>query len=255
MPERPANTVQAVEHTCALLQALYDLDGAGVTELADRIDLSKSTIHNHLGTLEHNGYVVREGPTFHLSYRFLTLGGMRRDANQLYRNAKVHVEELAEETGELVAVSTEEHGMNVYLDLSAGQHAVATDIHLGTRLPLHSLASGKAILAAFPDERVAAIIDEHGLPPSTPNTITDRDQLFEELELTRERGYAIDNEERIAGMRAVAAAVRDEADGSVMGAIVVAGSTNRVAGEYFRETLPELVARRAREIEINVTYA
>lgn len=255
MTDPPSNTVRAVEHACDLLEVLYTLDGGGVTELAEQLPISKSTVHNHLATLERKGFVVKRGGEYHLSYRFLALGGARRDANLLYRNAREHVDELAEESGDIAAVTTEEYGLNVYLYVATGAHAVTTDIHLGTQRLLHYLASGKAILAALPDDRVDAILDRHGLPYRTPNTITDRGELWEELERIRERGYAFDNEERIQGMRAVGAAVRNEADGNAMGAIVVSGSTNRVQGDYFREELPGLVTRRAREIEINVTYS
>lgn len=255
MSNGPANTVRAVEHTCALLERLYETGGGGVSELAEPLDLSKSTVHNHLQTLERAGFVVREGGGYSLSYRFLTLGGARRDANPLYRIARNHVDELAAETGDLAAATTEESGRNVYLYLETGPQAVSVDIHLGTQLPLHCLASGKAILAALPDDRVEAIIQATGLSAQTPNTITEADELFEELERIRERGYAFDDEERIQGMRAVGAAIENEADGTVLGAIVVSGSTNRVQGEYFLEELPELITRRAREIEINVTYS
>lgn len=255
MSDRPANAVRAVEHACDLLDALYDLDGGGVTRLAERLEVSKSTVHNHLATLESKGFVVKRGGEYQLGYRFLTLGGAKRDRTPFFRMAKEHVDDLAAETGEIAAATTEENGQNVYLYVATGPRAVTTDIHLGSRIPLHCLASGKAILAAFPDERVQSIIEDHGLPFRTPNTITDPDRLHETLARIRERGYAFDNEERIQGMRAVAAPVRNEADDTVLGAIVVSGSTNRVQGDYYREELPELVTRRAREIEINATYS
>lgn len=255
MPERPANTVRAVERACDLLDAMHRSGGGGVTELANQLDTSKSTVHNHLTTLERQGYVVKQDGEYSLSYRFLTLGGTKRDGAPFYRIAKDHVDNLAEETGDFAAATTEEAGRNIYLYISTGSEAVSVGIYLGTQLPLHCLASGKAILAALPRDRVETIVEDRGLPAHTPNTITDADALFEELETIRERGYALDNEERIQGMRAVASAVQNEADGSVLGAIVVSGSTNRVQGDYFREELPELVVNRAREIEINATYS
>lgn len=255
MPKQSANTVHAVEHTCGLLEALYNEGPNGVTELAEKVGVAKSTIHSHLMTLQRMGYVVKRDGEYQLSYRFLMLGGARRDSNPFFRMSKEHVDELAAETGDIAAATTEENGKNVYLYVSNGKHAVTTDIHLGTRLPLHCLASGKSILSLLPTSRVEEIIDQRGLPPRTSNTITDHDRLIEELEQIRSQGYAFDNEERIKGMRAVAAPVRNESKDTVLGAIVVSGSTNRVKGSYFREDLPELVTRRAREIEINATYS
>lgn len=255
MPGRSEYSVRAVERACDLLDAMHEMGGAGVTELADRLGSSKSTVHNHLRTLEQQGFVVKRDGEYELGYRFLTLGGAKRDEAPFYRIAKDHVDELASETGDLAAATTEEAGRNIYLYLATGAEAVSVGIRLGTQLPLHCLASGKAILAALPERRVEEIVEEHGLQAHTPNTITDPETLYAELETIRERGYALDNEERIQGMRAVAAAVRNEAEDTVLGAIVVSGSTNRVKGDYLREELPELVTNRAREIEINVTYS
>jgi DNA-binding IclR family transcriptional regulator len=198
---------------------------------------------------------VRQNNQYYLSYRFLTFGGAQRDASPLFRVARSHVDELASEIADIAALTTEEHGRNIYLYFATGPDSVTTDIHLGTRRLLHYLASGKAILAALPEERVNDIIDEFGLPARTPNTITDRQELFAELERIRERGYAFDREERIEGMRAVGAAIRNEEQSAVLGAIVVAGSTNRMQGDYYREEVPEILTRRAREIEITVTYS
>lgn len=255
MTERPANTVRAVERACDLLDAMHASGGGGVTELSNRLDMSKSTVHNHLATLERQGFVVRQDGEYYLSYRFLTLGGTKRDGAPFYRIAKDHVDDLAAETGDFAAATTEEAGRNIYLYVATGSEAVSVGIHLGTQLPLHCLASGKAILAALPEKRVEAIVEAHGLPAHTPHTITEPEALYEALATIRERGYALDDEERIQGMRAVASAVQNDADGTVLGAIVVSGSTNRVQGDYFREELPELVVNRAREIEINATYS
>lgn len=79
----------------------------------------------------------------------------------------------------------EEYGHGVFLYRSKGPEAVHMDTHAGKRLPMHTTAFGKAILAHFPEERVEEIIEANGLPAHTPKTITDRDTLFEELESIR----------------------------------------------------------------------
>jgi DNA-binding IclR family transcriptional regulator len=237
------------------LDVLYSSKGSSLTELAEELDVAKSTVHNHLATLERAGLIVQRENQYYLSYRFLTFGGAQRDSNPLYAVARSHINELATEIGDIAALTMEEGGQNVYLYVATGPESVQTDIHLGTRRLLHYLASGKAILAALPENRVHEIIDDHGLPARTPNTITDRDEFLEQLERIRERGYAFDNEERIEGMRAVGASIRHEDRDEVLGAIVVAGSINRMQGDYYLEEVPEIVTRRAREIEITVTYS
>lgn len=255
MARETGGTVRAVDHAFAILRELYDEDGASLAELAARVDLSKSTIHSHLQTLEGLGYVTRRGSEYDLGLRFLTFGGYVRDKDRLYQVAKEGADELAEKTGELAAVSTEAAGENLYLYQAEGPNAMSLDSHVGARLPLHCTATGKAILAELPDERVEAILDKRGLPAATENTITDREALYDELETIEERGIAFDNEERIAGMRGVGSAIVHGECGTVIGAIGITGPTNRIAGDKYETEIPELISSITRMVEINVTYA
>ncbi|MFC7197268.1 IclR family transcriptional regulator [Halosimplex aquaticum] len=93
------------------------------------------------------------------------------------------------------------------------------------------------MLAYMDDERLDGIIEEHGLPSVTENTITDEDELRAELGAIRERGYATDDEERLEGIRCVAAPVRTSGD-EVVGAVSVSGIKSRMQGEHFRERVP-----------------
>lgn len=254
MADAPTNPVRAVEHTLAVLEALKQLDGARVSELDARLDLSKSTIHNHLATLRHNGYVVKEKDTYYAGLRWLSLGGYARDRLGLYRTAKRPVDAVAKQTQELALVTTEEGGRSIYLYQARGERAVTTDSYAGIELPMHCTGTGKAMLAAMPDERVDRILDTHGLPAQTANTITDREVLFEELATVHEQEYALDDGERIEGMRGIGVPLRGEETGALFGALSITGPANRIKGEYFRTELPELLHRTAREIEINMSF-
>jgi DNA-binding IclR family transcriptional regulator len=119
---------------------------------------------------------------------------------------------------------------------------------------LHCTALGKAILAYLPEERVREIIDTHGLPERTDATITDEEELFDELEGIRDRGYARDMEERVAGLLCVAAPIRN-LDGDPLGAISVSGPTSRMKGERFDEEVPEELTSTANVIELNLNYS
>jgi DNA-binding IclR family transcriptional regulator len=146
----------------------------------------------------------------------------------------------------------EEHGLGLHLYLSEGENALRFDAHTGRRFTLHNNALGKAILSEYPRERVEDILDEHGLERKTERTITDRAAFFEELDAIRDRGYARDNEERIEGLRCVAAPIT--VDGSVLGSVSVSGPASRIKGERFDETLPETVVRTTDVLAINIQY-
>lgn len=241
--------VKTTERSLELLEALRERDRAGVTELASTVEMGKSAVHNHLSTLEEHGYVIRESDGYRLSLKFLDLGGYLRSRMDLYRVAESEVDALARESGELVNLVVEEGGKVVYLRRSKGPQAVDLDTYVGRHVHMHSSALGKAILAQLPGERVEGIVDRHGLPGATPKTITDRATLAEELERSRERGFAVDDEERLEGLRCVAAPVRFAED--VTGAISVSAPTARMSDDWSENRFVEQVRGAANVIELN----
>jgi DNA-binding IclR family transcriptional regulator len=248
-------TIRAVDNAFAVVHTLQQRDGAGVTELAEILGLSKSTVHSHLKTLEQLEYVVKRGDVYHLGLRWLDAGGYVRTRHRLCEMGRAEADELAETTGELVAITTHEYGQSVFLYQSSGSKALTIDSHVGVRFPLHCTANGKAMLAHFPEDRVRRIVDERGLPASTENTYTEADTLLDELERIRERGVALEDEERIEGTRGVGAPILAKDSGDVIGAVALCAPTTRLHDERFQEEIPELVRETAKVIEVNVTYS
>lgn len=248
-----ANTVKTARTTFRILETLKDRNGATVTELTAEFDLSKSSIHNYLSTLERDGYVVKEDNSYRVGLGLLALGGHARHRQRIYEIAKGEVTELAERTGELANLMIEEHGKGIYLHQAHGEDAVKTDTYIGYQVHLHNTALGHAILAHLPRERVHEILDRHGMPAATENTITDRDELFDALERVREDGYALDDEARVEGLRCVAVPIINNND-EIEGAISVSGPTSRFQDERFREQLPATLEKAANVIELNITY-
>lgn len=256
-PDESPRTLKTVERTAEIIKALETLDGAGVTELASHLDMSKSSVYHYLATLRQEDFVVKEGERYELGLQLLLAGEYVRNRNVLYRYGKEEVEELAEETGEYANLFTEQHGKGINLYKVRGSDAVGSGYQtdkLQQPDQLHCTSTGKAILAFLPEDRVDDILDQHGLPERTANTITDRDTLFDELDAVRDRGYAYNDEEEVEGLRAVGAPVIDR-DGNVLGSLSVAGPTSRLQGEAFAEDLPEKVQRAANVIEVNINMA
>jgi DNA-binding IclR family transcriptional regulator len=256
MNEPQARPVKTAETSFALLEQLTEADGdpLGVTELARRLDLAKSTVHRHIVTLESLGFVTRAGDEYRLGLRLLDYGLRARDQHDLYHIARPKVEELAEQTGEKVWCITEEQGRSVHLYGASGKHSVQTSARAGAWGYLHQHAAGKAILAHLPSDRVHRIVESHGLPTKTPNTITDEATLFEQLEQIAERGYAFNREESIPGLHAVGAPVTDD-EGVAIGAISISGPANRLKGEWLTDELPDLLLGATNEIEINLSFS
>lgn len=250
---RARNPVGATETTFAIIEALDELDGCGVTDLADHLGMPKSTVHNYLSTLEQEEYIHKEGKSYQVGIKFLDLGASARRRLPVYEVAKPEVNQLAEKTGELANLLVEDHGKGVYVHQARGEQAVQVDSSVGARVDLHATAFGKAILAHLPDSRVEEIVERHGLPRRTERTVGTREELQATLEDVRERGYAIDDQERLEGLRCVAAPVL--IDGRVLGAVSLSGPGNRMRGDYFQEELPAQLLETINVIELNLTYS
>lgn len=247
-------TLKTVTMASRVLEAAREHDGIGVSELADTLDISKSTAYIHLKTLEENGFLVHNDNTYKLAFKFTAFGEYARNQSPLYRYGKPEVDNLAEETDQYTHIVTEENSYGVNLYQVKGDYSIDGEYQSEKnqrRDHLHYTASGKAILAHLPRERVTDIIDRRGLPSRTANTITDRETLFNELEQIRERGYAYNDEEEIEGFRAIGVPVRDS-NGSVLGALSVSGPMSFMQDDRYQSHLPECVTRSANVIEVNI---
>ncbi|WP_458210372.1 IclR family transcriptional regulator [Haladaptatus sp. NG-SE-30] len=254
MSRETGRTVKAVQTTLDVLEYLRENEGGTVTDIANDLHRSKGTVHSHLTTLLKNEFVVKDDGTYRLSLRYIDLGQFVQKRLGIYDVVREELDDLAAETDELAQFATEEHGRAVYLYKAHGDKAVQTASTVGKREYLHCISLGKSMLAYMPRSRVEEIIDRHGLSGYTDATLTDREELFAELERIREQGYATDNEEKIEGLRCVAAPVKG-IDGGVLGAVSLSGPSSRMVGERFEEELPNKVKRSANVIEINAKFS
>lgn len=235
-----------------ILAALHERDGATLAEMADHFERPESTVHDHLTTLSELGYLYRDGQIFRVSVRFLSLGGRARSRTDLFQVAEREVDQLAFDTGEHANLMVEQNGFGIFLYKAKGPQSVTLDTYEGMEVHLHTTAMGKAILARTTLERRQEIVDARGLPGVTQNTITDRDSLDEEMAEIRDRGYAVDDEERVEGVRCIAAPVlRDD---GVVGAVSVSAPRSRMSERMAIEDLPSQVLGTANVIEINLQH-
>jgi DNA-binding IclR family transcriptional regulator len=247
-----SRAVKSVETTLDIIETLQTLNKPSLTEIADHLDISNSAVHNHLATLENRGYVVREDDTWRPSLRFLSIGEeIRQNHIELYRCGVEVAHDLARDTGEFCWLMAYEMNSAVCIYKQGGENAVETGSPVGTVFPLHSTASGKAILAAVLDTERDEILHNLNLNSVTDKTITSDDDLRAELEDIQEQGYALADEEELRKVRGVASPITD-VDGDVLGSIVITGPVSRLKGERFHEEIPEMVTQAANIIEINV---
>jgi len=245
-------TIGAVERAFEIIGVLRESGPATVSDVAERLDYSSSTAHIHLKTLTEVGYVVRDGDAYALGLRFLRDGIFVQESTRLYHVARPEVDEIAEETGEGVGLGIEENGQRVTLYSCRGSQSVHDNASVGEFTNMHWTALGKALLAHKDRSAVSDIVDRHGLPRATEHTITDREQLFEELDRTRERGYAIEEEERRTGLRSVAMPIR--VDGTTVGAVSITGPVNRITDERVATEFVDVLRESVNVAQVKYQY-
>lgn len=251
--ENDGRQVKTTETVFRIIEFLQEHDGARITEIAEGLDVAKSTAHRHLAALREREYVRKDGDVYRLGFRFLHLGIHTRNRRQAYKLVKEKVRYLAEETDERAQFIVEEHGKGVFIFRETGQSAVETNTEIGKPIPLHTSASGKAILANIPPSQADDIIDTQGLPPMTDHSITNEDELRAELADIREQGYSVNNQESLSGLRAMGVPIEDK-NGQILGAVSVSGPIKRMKGEWFQQDLPDLLQGTANELELNIAY-
>lgn len=258
MPEETAGnhgkTIQSVESALAVVEVIRRKERAGVTEIANELDRSKSTVHHYITTLAKHGYIDKVDGKYQLSLRFLTLGGQVRERERLYHLGKNDVEALAEATGEQARLSVERDGSGITLYQATGDRVDEPITHVGSLEELYCTAAGKVFLAEFSSDALDAYLDETALTPYTDRTITDADELRTELEEIRERGVAFDDGERYEGYRCVAAAISTEPK-ELLGALSVSAPIDRMDEERFQYDIPNRLQNVAGVVEINTTYS
>lgn len=255
--EPPTRRIKSMQTASEVLRELQSQSEASLSDLCGNIDVAKSTLHTYLQTLVAEGFIDKSDGVYRLGLRFIPLGESVRNRIDLYQLEKEEVNRLAEETNEWVHLTVAYRSREVTLYEHNGGETVAVDYQRRTRESpqyLHCTATGKALLAYFDDDRVTETVATEGLVQQTEQTITDPDELREELEEIRARGYAVNDEEEIRGMRSVGAPIQD-VDGTVCGAISVTAPKTRLSGDYLYNDLPELVMEAANIIEINLESA
>ncbi|WP_027091749.1 IclR family transcriptional regulator [Cohnella thermotolerans] len=214
--------VPAVERAHLVLRAIAASPSKKrLTDLTEETGINKSTMFSLLQTMEALEWVSRsEGDYYELGSIFATLGQAYLSGHPLVDRFLTLAQTTVDTIGETVQLSRLEHREIVYLAKKEASHPVRLLSEPGTRLPAHTTAMGKALLAGLPDADVRRLYEGYPLEKPTPHTIDSLDRLLSELAAIRRNGCAFDAEEAVLGFRCVAAPVRD-LRGSVQAAVSV----------------------------------
>ncbi|WP_276254996.1 IclR family transcriptional regulator [Halomontanus rarus] len=252
MTENADGSLKSVSKAFKIVGYVEEVGSVTPTRLASDFDLPTSTAHIYLKTMEEAGYLTKSAGRYRLSLRFLSHGVNTRRQFDVYEVAVSEIDLLAETTGEVANLGVEEDGKRVLLYKREGEEGIYDKAPTGEFTHMHWTSLGKAILAHLPTDRVDEIVDRHGLPNATDRTITDREALAAELESIRANGYALEDEERRANIRAVAVPVF--ANESVVGSISLSGPTSRFTDARIESELVEELQDKANVIELQLRH-
>ncbi len=234
------NGVQSVDRALRILEILARSGECGVTEVAQALEVHKSTAFRLVSTLEQHGLVeqVEGRGKYRLGVGLLRLAGATSARLDVVQEARALCKQLAALTGETVNLATLSGHSALYLDQVAGPSALQPHNWVGQHIPLHATSNVKVLLSGLDDAEVGALLGT--LSRYTPTTITKKGKLREELARVRDAGYAVAVDELEVGLTAIAAPVRN-AHGDVVCSMSISGPTFRLPAERVDDVVPQLV--------------
>ncbi len=211
--------------------------GAGVTEIAERLNVDPSTAYRLLATLETHGFAMQHSETkkYSVGYGILEIASALLRRLSVVEIAQSHLREIALETGENTHVAVRERQSAVSVAAQSATGILRVETTIGTAEPLYCTAIGKALLTDFTYVQLVELLGTSPLRRFTPHTMTSVDELDKDLARVRRVGYAVDEEELHPGVRCIAAPVRDHT-----GLVIASFGISSPAVRLTRDRIPDV---------------
>ena len=219
----------------------------GIADIADALDMSRSTTHRYVITLVALGYLEQGASRkYRLGLRVTDLGMSVLSSTGLREHSHSYLEELRQRTSYTSNLSVLDGEDIVYIDRARsfrrGQSRIDLGLHPGSRLPAHCTSMGKVLLAGLPEDELDALLSEMQLTKHGPNTITSRKALREQLDEVAEAGLAVNDQELAPELYSISAPVRDESR-AVIAAVNLATHSSTISLRELVDALgPQLIA-------------
>ncbi|MEM7446014.1 MAG: HTH-type transcriptional regulator BhcR [Pseudomonadota bacterium] len=246
------SSVQALDRALSLLDILAASDGLTLTDLSNLAGMAPSTTHRLLSTLQNRGFVSLdpENSLWTVGLTAFQVGNAFTRNRNFVTMGRPIMRELMERTGETVNLGIEDNGQVVFVSQFESPETMRAFFRAGRRGPIHASGIGKAIMSAWPVERAERVLDKTNLQRFTDNTMTQVSELIADLAEVRSRGWSVDNEEHVLGMRCLAAPIFDEYGEAVAG-LSISGPTVRLTDRALAQVGPD-VKRSADAITVSI---
>lgn len=204
-------SASSIGRVFAILGAIGDSGQIGISELSQRLGMSKTTVHRVIQTLKALGYVTQEVETerYRLTIRLFELGAKALESVDLVREADVEMRRIGEATREAVHLGAFDEDAIIYIHKIDADYGLRMQSRIGRRNPLHSTAIGKVLLAWMDPADAREVLSHVEFRKSTQKTLSSAEAVLNILPHVREQGYGEDNEEQEEGLRCLAVPVFD----------------------------------------------
>lgn len=234
-PREDEKQMSAVVRTISILEALSEVESCNLENLSRKTDLPKATLLRFLSTLTALGYVYRDGADmYHLTLKMFSIGSRSLRHMDLVNTAKPFAKSLCKELGETVHMGILEDDSAVYVLKEESSYPLRMYSRVGKVIPLYCTAIGKTFLADMSEKELNAYLQRNPLKPFTAKSIKTPQALKDELERTRQRGWAIDDEEHEENMLCIGAPIKDNT-GKTIAAMSVSWPLFRFNKDSFQE--------------------
>lgn len=252
--DKQPDSVSSVLKVFGILNALGEEREMGISELAQQVMMSKSTVYRFLQTMKALGYVTQEGETdkYSLTLKLFELGSKSLQNVDLIRYADIQMRELSKQTKEAIHLGALDDDAIIYIHKIDSMYNLRMYSRIGRRNPIHSTAIGKVLMAWGDSQTVQETLQKITFTPSTKHTIQGIDEFISVLEKVREQGYAEDVEEQEEGLRCIAVPVFDR-----FGVVIVGLSISLPTIRFSEENkvrIIDMLHKAARNISAQMGY-
>jgi len=235
------NPIKATQTSAHILSTIAESNGATLSEVTERTDVTKGAVFNHLATLQELGYIYKQENRYKLSLSLLRLAANAQRQAGVPPSVVNRICRLAETTAETAGYVVMEHERPVVATAFCSSGSDKMELTRGAQLPIESSAAGKAILSELPDEKIRQIHDES-------DADEDFDELRKEITTVRSKGIALSRGESRPNRYSVAVPVSSPVGAD--GAVTVCGPKDRLTGKALEQDIAGLVVKAADDIEV-----
>lgn len=249
------SSVQSLDRAFNILEIISEhQSGISLTDLSERSGLHKSTVFRLASSLMENGYIEQTANSLYkITYKMYEIGSRVYENLSIIEAARDSLEKLVKEVGEVGHLVIRNDTKIIYIDkINSGRNSAIMGSSIGSTAPMYCTSVGKAMLFNAKEKEIKNLWEKSKIVGRTESTITDVEDFIEDIKISKERGYSIDNEENELGIRCIGAPIYNSTN-NICGALSISGPISRINSETL-ESYAQPLIEATQEISRKMGY-